>query len=153
MIKFYGNITEDNKKFIIKKEKMIFFLASVIPISIGIILTIVAAIKINIIWLIFCIPLIFFICIPLFPISKKTMGLIVPDKILIINDLIISEGTNFKSVRKLIDIKKIKDYGDYYQIYFKWPKKTYKFLCQKNLLIEGSIEDFEKMFFNKIIKK
>lgn len=32
-------------------------------------------------------------------------------------------------------------------------KKTYKFLCQKNLLIEGSIVDFEKMFFDKIIKK
>ena len=56
------------------------------------------------------------------------------NKILIIDDLIISEGTNFKSVRNLIDIKKIKDYGDYYQIYFKWPKKHINFYVKKTYL-------------------
>lgn len=153
MIKFCGIMTEDNKKFIIKKEKLIFFLASIIPILIGIALTTTAAIKINLIWLTFFIPLIFFLCIPLFPIGKKTMDLMIPTKISINNNSVICEGNNFKCSRNLLDIKKVIDYGNFYQIYFKWPKKSYKFLCQKDLLVEGSLEDFEKMFPNKIIKK
>ncbi len=79
--------------------------------------------------------------------------MIIPKKIIITNNMIINEGNNFKSTRNVSDIKKIIDYGDYFQIYFKWPKKTYKFLCQKNLIVEGTINDFEEKFKNKIIKK
>ena len=39
------------------------------------------------------------------------------------------------------------------QIYFKWPKKSCKFLCQKNLLVEEKIESFENLFKNKIEHK
>ena len=46
------------------------------------------------------------------------------------------------------DIKSIYDYGEYYHI---WQGDL--FLCQKNLLTEGSIEEFEKIFEDKIIRK
>lgn len=153
MLKFYGQISESNKKFIIKREKLIFFLASLIPVIIGTILTIIAAIKINYIWFLFLIPILFFISIPLYPLGKKTLDLMIPTKIIINKQMIISEGNNYKCVRNSNDIKKIIDYGNYYQIYFNWPKKSYRFLCQKDLIVEGTIEDFEKIFSNKIIKK
>lgn len=153
MLKFFGNISEKNKNFIIKKEKLIFFYASIIPVIIGIALTIFVSIKIDLIWLVFLIPLLFFLSIPLFPLGEKTLDMIIPKKIIITNNMIINEGNNFKSTRNVSDIKKIIDYGDYFQIYFKWPKKTYKFLCQKNLIVEGTINDFEEKFKNKIIKK
>lgn len=153
MLKFFGNISEKNKNFIIKKEKLIFFYASIIPVIIGIALTIFVSIKLDLIWLVFLIPLLFFLSIPLFPLGEKTLDMIIPKKIIITNNMIINEGNNFKSTRNVSDIKKIIDYGDYFQIYFKWPKKTYKFLCQKNLIVEGTINDFEEKFKNKIIKK
>ena len=153
MLEFLGNISEKNKNFIIRKEKLVFFFASVIPVIIGIILTIIAAIKLDLIWLVFLFPLLFFLMIPLFPIKGKTLDLMIPIKIVIDGDTIISEGNNFKNTKNISDVKKIIDFGDYYRIYFKWPKKSYKFLCQKSLLVEGTIKDFEKLFENKIIKK
>ncbi len=153
MLKFYGQISESNKKFIIKREKLIFFLASLTPVIIGTILTIIAAIKINYIWFLFLIPILFFISIPLYPLGKKTLDLMIPTKIIINKQMIISEGNNYKCVRNSIDIKKIIDYGNYYQIYFKWPKKSYRFLCQKDLIVEGTLEDFENLFKEKIVRK
>ena len=153
MIKFYGSISEDNKKVIINKEKRTLFFASLIPVSIGLSLTIIASIKIDLICLLFLIPLLFFLCIPLFPLSKRTMDLMIPFEISINNEIIISQGNNFKCSQKISDIKKIVDYGPYYFIYFKWPKKSYRFLCQKNLIKEGTLLDFEKKLHDYLITK
>lgn len=153
MIKFYGLISEDNKKVIIKKEKKILFFASMIPVFLGSCLTIIASIKIDLIYLLFLIPLLFFLCIPFFPLSKRTMDLMIPFEVSICNETIISQGNNFKSSKKISDIKKIVDYGSYYFIYFKWPKKSYRFLCQKNLISEDKLITFENLFKNKLSKK
>lgn len=150
MLKFYGSLSEENKKAIIKQERKILFLASLIPVLLGLCLATIVAININLIYLLFIIPLLFFLLIPFFPLSKKTIDLIIPFQILIHEDTITSEGKNFKCTRYLSDIKKVVDYGSYYQIYFKWPKKSCKFLCQKNLLVEEKIESFENLFKNKI---
>lgn len=153
MIKFCGSISEDNKKVIIKKERMIFFLVATIPVLLGCCLITILAINIHLIYLLFIIPLVFFLIIPFFPLSKQSLDLMIPFKISITNDLIISEGNNFKCTKKLSEIKKIVDYGTYYFIYFKWPKKSYKFLCQKNLIEEGTLITFENLFQNKLKQK
>lgn len=153
MFEFHGSISEDNKKVIIRKEKTILFLASIIPFLVGISITIIIAIKIDLIYLLFLIPLLFFIFIPFFPLTKKTLDLIIPVRIWINQEVVLSEGNNFKCSKQTADIKEIVDYGSYYFIYFKWPKKSYKFLCQKNLIITGNIDDFEKHFKTKIRKK
>ena len=153
MIKFCGSISEDNKKVIIKKERMIFFGVATIPVLLGCCLITIFAINIHLIYLLFIIPLVFFLIIPFFPLSKQSLDLMIPFKISITNDLIISEGNNFKCTKKLSEIKKIVDYGTYYFIYFKWPKKSYKFLCQKNLIKEGTLITFENLFQNKLKQK
>ena len=150
MIKFYGNISEKNKNRIIKKEKFIFFLASLIAVIIGSIITIILSLKIDLLFLLFIIPLTFFLLIPLFPLSKKTINSIIPNLIIISDNKVICEGVNFKSFKQFSDIKNIVDYGDCYQIYFKWPNKSFRFICQKDLLVEGSIDEFEKLFNKKI---
>lgn len=67
----------------------------------------------------------------------------------------------FKGKRKFTvpvsGIKQIKDYGEFYRI------KLYVvsyigydfdiFNCQKDLLIKGTLEEFEKMFDNKIVRR
>lgn len=153
MIKFDGLISEDNQKVIIKQEKRMLFFAALIPFLIFGTLTVFAAIYMHLIYLLFFIPFAFFLTIPLFPLSKKTLDLMIPLQIKILDDVIISEGKNFKCVRKIADIKKVIDYGTYYQIYFNWPKKSFKFLCQKDLVEDSTLRDFEVLFQNKIIKK
>lgn len=50
-------------------------------------------------------------------------------------------------------IKKVIDYGDYYYISFRYPHKIIGCLCQKDLIVQGTIEDFERFFNGKIIRK
>ena len=56
-------------------------------------------------------------------------------------------------VRNINDIKKIVDYGDWYKIYFYFPHKSNAFICQKDLIMQGTIEEFEEMFAGYIVKK
>lgn len=47
------------------------------------------------------------------------------------------------------DINTVYDYGEYYQL---WEAGDL-FVCQKDLLVQGTIEEFEKIFEGKIIRK
>ena len=55
--------------------------------------------------------------------------------------------------RTLDDIKVILDYGEFYDIIFYFPNKVLNCICQKNLIVEGTIEEFEKLFEDKIVRK
>ena len=55
--------------------------------------------------------------------------------------------------RNMEDIKKILDYGEFYDIIFYFPNKVLNCICQKDLLVEGTIEEFEKLFEDKIVRK
>ena len=55
--------------------------------------------------------------------------------------------------RTLDDIKVILDYGEFYDIIFYFPNKVLNCICQKDLLVEGTIEEFEKLFEDKIVRK
>ena len=69
------------------------------------------------------------------------------------NDIVIRESKVDHSEYKTDDIKKIIDYGDFYRLVFKFPKISYVFICQKNLMTKGTIADFEKRFDGIIEKK
>ena len=51
------------------------------------------------------------------------------------------------------NVKCIFDFGDWYHIVFKFPTKSIYCVCQKNLLEEGTIEEFETIFEGKIVRK
>ncbi len=59
---------------------------------------------------------------------------------------------SYKSV-DLELIKAIIDFGDWYEIKFYYPHGSIFFVCQKALIEEGSVEEFEGMFEEKIIRK
>ena len=56
-------------------------------------------------------------------------------------------------IKPLKKIKKVVDCGDYYYLYVHRWDASNGILCQKDLLIEGSLEDFEKIFAGKIKRK
>jgi hypothetical protein len=56
-------------------------------------------------------------------------------------------------VYSINEVRKVIDYGDFYSIRIKQQYEFGVFLCQKDLLTKGSIEEFEKTFKGKIIRK
>ena len=80
-----------------------------------------------------------------------------PRKISITKDLITLEidylDINIEAkIKKLTDINKIIDYGECYFISFK-KNFTGSIICQKNLIVKGTLEDFENLFKGKIVRK
>ena len=69
-----------------------------------------------------------------------------PDEICIDGENLYSAGEGYIHSRSLYQVKKVIDFGDWYQIIFFFPHKSQVFICQKDLLVQGSIEEFEKIF-------
>ena len=54
-----------------------------------------------------------------------------------------------ESFSMIDEIPYVYDYGEYYQIW----DRCLLYFCQKDLLVQGTIEEFEKIFEGKIIRK
>ena len=54
---------------------------------------------------------------------------------------------------KLSKVKKVIDYGKYYYLYLNRVDPSNGIVCQKDLLTEGTVEQFEKLFEGKIKRK
>ena len=87
------------------------------------------------------------------PLKKQAMELIYPEMIII-------EGEDLKCFckedfvyEKVCYVTEVEDWGDCYRILFGSPRRKSMFLCQKDLITEGTIEDFEELFADKIVRK
>ncbi len=58
-----------------------------------------------------------------------------------------------KGFDKISKVKKVIDYDTYYFVCFRIIDGKAGIVCQKNLLTEGTIEEFEELFKGKIIRK
>ncbi len=66
---------------------------------------------------------------------------------------IIRIRTNETTCRTFDDINKILDYGDYYRIVFYVLSKKVLCICEKSLIKQGTIEEFEELFKDYIVRK
>ncbi len=64
-----------------------------------------------------------------------------------------SECRKKTHIYSIHEVRKVIDYGDFYSIRINQQLEHGHFLCQKDLLTHGSIEEFEKIFENKIVRK
>lgn len=85
--------------------------------------------------------------------KPKHYGKLMPSKVVIEDDFMISYCQNAEYCRYFKDIKSIVDKGDSYFISFYFPDKCGTFICQKSSIKQGTIDEFENMFENKIIRK
>lgn len=67
--------------------------------------------------------------------------------------LMVCIADNFTENRSVELVRKVYDYGEFYFISFRFGKISCYFICQKSLLTQGTIEDFEKLFDGKIVRK
>lgn len=114
----------------------------------------------SILWhwvFVIAIPLIFLIAIlvliPQINSPMKVLNLHLPKTVNINSEAISIESEKATTVRLIDNVKKVIDFGEWYHILFYFPHKSIYFICQKNLLIKGSIEEFEKLFEEKLVKK
>lgn len=154
-MQFYGLITGETEKFFWKKYKICFLqclcLGTVFLLPIFILLTIASKsiIPLAFLGVSFALGTLMF----LFPKSKKEKQSLLPKKIYIKDDVITCVTDKSTETRFIQDIKCIHDYEEFYEIVFPFGKISYCFLCQKNLITEGTTSDFEQLFNNKILKK
>jgi len=80
--------------------------------------------------------------------TKKEKEKITPQRVYIDGDMIVSKSNAAVDTRNIKDVKEVRDYGEFY--YFVFKAYSYRFVCQKNLLTQGSIEEFENLFTGKI---
>lgn len=151
MIVFEGKPTNECRKFLIKKHKK----GNWIPTSVTAFL-----LSIPLVWLCFLnvnfgFLLITIWLIPLFslmPPGKKEVNRFLPHKVLFDTDestVVISmeKGEHF---RMLNEVKRVYDYRYWYYLDIDFGDPY--FICQKDLLTEGTLEEFEALFEGKIVR-
>ena len=155
MIEFKGTISQITQKHLVKKQRIfalllsIFTTLAILPTSIWIALYSKSYFFLNIV----CAVLLIFLLLPLRPFTKGELAKMMPKKITIQDEFMVSV-TGYGSESKLIeDVKEVRDYGEFYEIVFPIGKVSNNFICQNSLLTSGSLEEFEKNFKGKIVKK
>lgn len=159
MIEFNGVISKEIVKEYSKKENKINGLLFMPIIIICLVSAIIACIMHHNSFIHFCILTIvaLLIDIALFFVPPRSIVFKLPKKILIqekmiIESLEIDGDIIYKHSYDIKYVKKIIDYGQWFEI--KWKKFfTKRIICQKDLLVNSSIEDFETKFKNIIIKR
>ncbi|MGN1094738.1 MAG: hypothetical protein ACI4SC_07135 [Candidatus Neoclostridium sp.] len=153
MIEFKGELSANCKKFVLSEETKVARLSAIIPSIPMAIADIWISLSVDLFYLIFLPVLIFIVVLAGLTPKEKSYGLIMTKKVELCDDYLSSEGEKFEEVRVLDDVKCVVDYGDWYKIYFYFPHKSLRFICQKDLLVKGTIEEFEEMFAGRIKRK
>ncbi len=83
------------------------------------------------------------------PKTKKSRSM-TPKKIYFEDGYIICIADQYTESRSISDVKKVRDFGKFYELVFPFGKSSEKFICQKVLLVKGSLEEFEALFPNKL---
>ena len=155
MIKFQGEITGECLKYILRCNAKFSHVGGFIG---GVILGIpISVATFTIHWGLSVICFLF-LCV-LLPFlggiapRKKDLGYLVPATIFIkLNTQdIISESDKFHIESAFSLVSEVWDCGEWYDIRTK--VDAGKFICQKNLICEGTLEEFESLFADKIVKK
>ena len=152
MIIFDGTISGNAETFHYQQERsfnsalIVFVFLTMLPVAFFIS-------KATEMWII--LPIFTIGCVATFILTSLALGSPkdLPRHIAIQDDCItVKYGNNVLSYY-VQDVKKVFDYDAFYYLSFPFGKKNCKFICQKDLLSEGTLEEFESLFEGKIIKK
>lgn len=153
MIVFNGELSENNKKFLNRKMKNVSIISTCILSIILVIPITLAVVFDDTIWAIAYIIIPALILFSVVPIPKKKWDTICPTEISINDETVIIHGETFHQEREISQLKRIIDFGDCYKMEFVFPHKSFSCLCQKNLMVKGTLEEFEERFADIIVRK
>ena len=152
MIVFEGKIYGECKKKLLKKETKIQFFVSLITSIIFSFFITLATVFADTLFALFFIPILMLLVFSALPPSKKAQKTFVPIKIFI--DLeeqtIVHQCEKTERFHMLNSVERVLDYGEFYELIFQFEDRDPYFVCQKSLLTEGTLEEFEALFEGKI---
>ena len=158
MIEFYGELSNackiDGAKRRAKNAGIAFLIVTII---IGAIAITVGIIRDT--WVYALVLTVFFLAVTIFtfmPSIKRTLSFKIPSRLIIENGTISITalgGKNPMKTKPLEKVKKVIDVGEWYYFIFKFGDISNSWVCQKDLIRQGTIEEFEKLFENKIVRK
>ena len=99
--------------------------------------------------------LVSFIILAIFLCPAKVFGFVLPNRVFI--DLedrtIVSESKEgVETFRMIDDIVEVKDHGEFYSFKFNSIRNQYNFIAQKDLITQGTIEEFEMIFEEVLVR-
>ena len=163
MVEFNGQISEKNqlnrmKK--VRKKEIVVFLSGIIfiwivTVSFGLIFGDLQSVWVE---LIVC-TIIMLACIILIAKTPEKVALRIklsPHIIITETDLSLELWKNGEKTwrkRNLTQVKKVLDCGEVYYIIFKFGDITNAWICQKDNVVSGTIEEFERIFRSKIVRE
>lgn len=154
MIEFKGELSGECKAFILHNHQIVDLFIGVFATTPFIIVSIFMSIQVDLIYILgtlICIGIIIagYIVKP----KGKLLDDLLTCRVRIYEKSIILESLKAYSELKSDDVTKIIDYGNFYKICFCFPHSGALYPCQKNLITQGSIEEFETLFEGLIIKR
>ena len=152
MIIFEGQISGKCKEGVLRRGAQNSFIGGLITSILFAIPTIILALKIDWIILLFFLVLIPFPFLAAIPPKEKYYPMIFPSKVTINTQTgeMTTKSSQFYAESSTTDVVKVLDKGEWYLIYVK--SKDGRFICQKDLLTSGTLDEFEKVFKDKIVK-
>ncbi len=153
MIEFKGDLSSECIHFYIKKDilrSLIIFLLPALPFIIP--MLILSIVKEELFWGVLA-GLIFVIAVGM-AIVEGTVFLKkkLPTQITIADDRIDKLSVLEPKNNPISEIEAVVDYGRWYQIYFNIGFRNNYVICQKDLIVKGTIEEYEKLLEDKIIR-
>lgn len=153
MIEFNGELSEKCKNYILKRESMISLISASIVSFLFMIPLLVVIFMYDWIFVIAIPVLMIFVALSAVRPPEKYYGKIIPKRITINDDDMESCGEEFSCLGLVSQVKKVVDMGEWYHIFFNYPYRNPRFVCQKDLIKQGTLDEFEKIFEGKIIRK
>lgn len=151
MIEYDGYISGQAKKRFKKMEKQQFLLTISFAFLLVMPLVVTIARSISLFSIVggYWVLMIITLGIVLFS-SNRQLQKTLPKKITITSDFIVSIADQDTISRSVHEVKTILDYSEYYVMIFPMGRKTNRFICQKNLLSNGTEKEFKELFKDKI---
>lgn len=84
------------------------------------------------------------------PKSQKEKMRLTPNRIYVEDDCIVCVSDEYVERKYIDDAKYVFDHGEFYEFVFPFGKVSDKFICQKSLLTQGTLEAFESIIGSKL---
>ncbi len=153
MIEFKGELSGKCRKYMLDRQNKITIYAALFVALIFAIPTVIIGIFLEPLALIFCVLYVFIIVYPL--IFKDKGNNVLPTRVYvdIENHEIVSESEHFCYGKNISLVEQVIDMGEWYRIVFCLNEGNVRFVCQKSLLTQGTLEEFEALFEGKIVRQ
>ncbi len=154
MIEFNGNLSGECKKFLLKKQIKMQTIASVFTAILFSVPVTFLSIYVKPLFAICFVPLVMLVVFSMIPPSKSDQKIFMPKRVYIDleEETIVHECEKMERFHMLSSIIRIIDYGDWYYFVFDYEDRDPYFVCQKDLITQGTLEEFENLFEGKIEK-